>query len=128
MLLLDTHAFVWLASDTSRLSGTAKEIIQTECESLFVSGISGLEIALAAKRNRLILPVEPDVFIRKATVQHGVRHIPVTSEIGCLSASLPDIHDDPFDRLIIATAMFHGMSILSEDTTFQQYPDIDVIW
>lgn len=128
MLLLDTHAFVWLASDTNKLSDAAKAAIQKESGSLFISGITGLEITLASKRNRLILPVDPNIFIRKAMLQHGIRQIPVTVEIGSISFSLPDIHNDPFDRIIIATAQFHESSIVSKDSIIQQYPGIEVIW
>ena len=128
MLLLDTHAFIWLASDLDKLSDTAKDAIDRDGDSLFISGITGLEIALAAKRQRLILPVEPDVFVHKAMLQHGVRQIPVTVEIGCRAAALPDKHNDPFDRIILATADRHGMTIISKDSLFAKYPDITVIW
>ena len=128
MLLLDTHALVWLASDLDRLSDAARETIQEECDALFISGITGLEIALAAKRRRLILPVDPDVFIRKAMLQHGVRQIAVTTEIGCHAASLPDLHNDPFDRIILATAICHGMRIISKDSILPGYPGVEVVW
>ncbi|NQU39890.1 MAG: type II toxin-antitoxin system VapC family toxin [Lentisphaerae bacterium] len=128
MLLLDTHVFVWLASDARELSNRAKQAIEEECDSLFISGITGLEIALAAKRGRLILPVDAEMFIRRAVLQHGVRQIPVTAEIGCLAAALPDKHNDPFDRLIIASATRHGMKVVSKDGTFPKYPAIEVIW
>ena len=128
MLLLDTHTFVWLASDLDKLADAAQEAIDMEADSLFISGITGLEIALAAKRQRLILPTEPTEFIHKAMLQHDVRQIPVTVEIGCQAAALPDEHNDPFDRIIIATARHHGMTIISKDSMFAHYPEITVVW
>jgi PIN domain nuclease of toxin-antitoxin system len=128
MLLLDTQTFVWLASDLSELSGNARKVIAAERDSLFISGITGLEIGLAAKRKRLVLPVAPDAFVQKAMLQHGIRQIAVSAEIGCQAALLPDIHSDPFDRIIIATAVRHGMQLISKDRTIPQYPDVDVVW
>jgi len=128
MLLLDTHSFIWLASDTEKLSGKAREVIREESDALFLSGISGLEIALAVKRQRLELPTTPATFLKKALLHHGIRQIPVTAGIGCNSANLPDIHNDPFDRIIIATAQLYGMRVLSKDTVFARYPDIEVVW
>jgi dihydroorotase-like cyclic amidohydrolase len=63
-----------------------------------------LEIALAVKRGRLELPTDPEAFVRRGLTQHGVQELPVTAAIGCRAAGLPDIHNDPFDRIIIATA------------------------
>lgn len=78
MLLLDTHAFIWLASDLQKLSETAKTAIQDHAGQLLLSGISGLEIALAVKRGRLKLPVDPDTFIIRAISQHNIDEIPVS--------------------------------------------------
>jgi len=64
MLLMDTHAFVWLASNIRKLPGKVRQAIREEAGALFVSGISGLEMALAAKRGRLDLPTEAPAFIR----------------------------------------------------------------
>lgn len=128
MLLLDTHAFIWLASDLSHIPQAAREAIRADAGSLILSGISGLEIALAVKCGRLELPSSPDVFISRALDQHGIREIPVTTAIGCQAARLPDIHNDPFDRLIIATALHHRSRILSKDGLIARYPDIEVLW
>ena len=128
MLLLDTHAFIWLASDLSKIPMAAQETIRENAGDLLVSGISGLEIALAVKRGRLELPSHPDAFISRALDQHGIREIPVSTALGCQSARLPDIHNDPFDRIIIATAQAHRSKILSKDTLIARYPGIEVVW
>lgn len=128
MLLLDTHALVWLASDLRKLPKRAKSTVEEHAGALYISGISGLEIALAVKRGRLGLPVAPDVFVTRALAHHGITEIPVTSRIGCRSAALPDIHNDPFDRILIATAQEYKMTILSKDSQISRYPQIKVIW
>lgn len=128
MLLLDTHALVWLASDLSKLPTATRKILRAHAGDLLVSGISGLEIALAVKRGRLELPDHPEAYVSRALDQHGIREIPVTAAIGCRAAALPDVHNDPFDRIILATAQLHHAVILSKDGWMTRYPDIDVVW
>ena len=128
MLLLDTHAFVWLVSDQAQLPASAQAAIRANAGTLFLSGISGMEIGLAVKRGRLELPTDPEAFVQRGLVQHGVREIAVTAALGCRATRLPDIHNDPFDRIIIATAHAHRLDILSRDATIPQYPHIRVIW
>lgn len=128
MLLLDTHAFVWLASDLSKLPKTARVAIRDHAGELMLSGISGLEIALAVKRGRLELPGRPDEFVERALKYHGIREIPVSAALGCLAAQLPDIHNDPFDRIIIATAQQQRAKILTKDALIARYPGLEIIW
>jgi PIN domain nuclease of toxin-antitoxin system len=128
MLLLDTHAFVWLASDSTRLTQDAKQAIRTHADDLHLSSISALEIGLLVKRERLDLPVAPGAFIERALEQHGVEEVMVDREIALASVGLPDLHNDPFDRIIIATALAGGMSILTKDTVIPTYPGVKTIW
>lgn len=128
MLLLDTHVIVWLASAQKNLSLRVKQAIRQNAEELFISSISALEIAILVKRNRLRLPVGAGEFVERALKQHGIHEIPVDRQIAIASASLPDIHNDPFDRIILATALLNGMSILSKDRVIPQYRDMKVIW
>ena len=62
------------------------------------------------------------------TVQYHLLELPVTADIAAKAADLPEIHLDPFDRLIIATAMHHHAPIVTADTTIPSYPGIRVIW
>lgn len=128
MLLLDTHALVWLASIQKELSTRARRAILQYAGELYVSSISALEIAILVKRDRLSLPVTPAEFMDRALKQHGIHEVPVDRRIAILSAGLPDIHDDPFDRIIIATARLNDMMILSRDKVIPQYPEVRVIW
>lgn len=127
-MLLDTHAFIWLASDHSKLSAKAKASIQTNLEHLLVSSITALEIGILVKRKRLILPVEPEAFIEKAMDINGIHDIPVDRAIALGSSHLPPIHNDPFDRLIIATAHEHQCPIITKDKTIGAYPGVMTLW
>lgn len=128
MLLFDTHALVWLASTPKNLSDRARHAIRQHSDELYLSSISALEIAILAKRNRLSLPVAVEEFVDRALRQHGIHEIPLDRQIAIASTRLPDIHNDPFDRVIIATAQLNGMSILSKDQIIPQYPEVKVVW
>jgi PIN domain nuclease of toxin-antitoxin system len=128
MLLLDTHALVWLASDQRQLTPAGKVCIRQAAGRLFVSSISSLEIALLVKRGRLELPLAPQLFIEQSLRQHGIEEIPVDTAIAVACAALPDLHNDPFDRIIAATALARGLDVLSKDTMLPQYPGLTVVW
>ena len=128
MILLDTHAMIFLASDQDSLSATARQSILNNADGLYYSSISALEIALLVKRGRLLLPVSPFEFIQKAQNIHGLKQSPVSTEIALASADLPEFHKDPFDRIIIATAMLKNMPVLSMDAKFEKYSNLSVVW
>lgn len=128
MLLLDTHAFIWLASDRKQLPAATVREIKNAAEKLYISSISVLEIGMLVKRKRLSLPMPPADFVDTALSHHGVHEMTVDRAIALRSAELPDIHDDPFDRIIIATAMLHGMRIITRDTHISSYPGVHVTW
>lgn len=128
MLLLDTHALVWLASDQEQLSGRGKALIRDSAGRLFMSAISSLEIAILVKRSRLQLPLPPERFVVECLRHHGITEIPVDSTVAMAAAALPDIHNDPFDRIIAATAIVHRLELLSKDAVLPRYPGLHVAW
>jgi PIN domain nuclease of toxin-antitoxin system len=128
MLLLDTHALVWLASDREQLTPNGQAAIRGSAGQLFMSAISSLEIALLVKRHRLDLPLPPERFVAECLRHHGIAEIPVDSTIAMAAAALPDIHNDPFDRILAATAIIHRLDLLSKDTVLPQYPGLRVVW
>lgn len=128
MLLLDTHALVWLASDQNLLTEHGKTLIRQAAGRLFMSAISSLEIALLVKRNRLELPLRPEQFVAETLRHHGITEIPVDSTIAMAAAALPDIHNDPFDRILASTAIIHGLELLSKDAVLPRYVGLRVVW
>ena len=128
MILLDTHTFVWLASDPDKLSGPATEAIQKFQGRLLLSAVSTWEIALLCKRGRLMLPVSPEVFIEKAVARHGLHELPVTSGLTMAAVALPDLHNDPFDRILIAEALLQKCRIVTKDAVIPTYPGISAVW
>ena len=128
MLLLDTHALVWLASDRDQLTETGQAAVRRAAGRLFMSAISSLEIALLVKRSRLELPLPPEQFVAECLRHHGITEIPVDTPIAMAAAALPNIHNDPFDRILAATAIIHRLELLSKDTVLPQYPGLRIVW
>jgi PIN domain nuclease of toxin-antitoxin system len=128
MILLDTHAFVWMASAPEKLSSRAVDAIQRNREGLLVSLASCWEIALLHKRGRLWLPVSPERFLEKALTRHGIHEVPFARATILASVALPEVHRDPFDRILIAEALLRGCPIVTCDEVIASYPGVSVVW
>jgi PIN domain nuclease of toxin-antitoxin system len=128
VILLDTHVLVWMASDPDQLSQTAREAIHKFKGSLWISAVSAWEIALLYKRGRLLLPVSPGVFMQRAAARHGLHELPVTAGLALAAVALPDIHNDPFDRILIAEALERRCRIVTKDAVIPKYPGVSVVW
>ncbi len=128
MLLLDTCVLLWLAADPDQLSQTARKRIAAASESLFVSSISAFEIAIKHKRKKLRLPLDPGPWFHSALLELGVNEIEPGAEILVRSAALPDLHADPCDRIIVATALIQSCPCLTPDALIHRYPGVDAVW
>ena len=106
MILLDTHAALWLRSGDDRLGQVARAEIQEAWESdeVALSAISFWEMAMLRDKGRIGYPEEIGRW-RREQLDQGLIEIPVDGEIGIRAASLPDFHADPADRIIVATAL-----------------------
>jgi PIN domain nuclease of toxin-antitoxin system len=67
-------------------------------------------------------------YMDRALAHHRLSELPISREIVLHAVELPDIHNDPFDRILIATAQLNGMPLVSKDQTIARYPDIEVVW
>jgi PIN domain nuclease of toxin-antitoxin system len=128
MLLLDTHALIWLATDLTQLTETAKSAIRFHASELYVSSISSLEISLLTECGKLKWGRHPHSRFQQALKHHGINEVPINSSIAWKSGQLPFIHRDPFDRIIIATAQEHNMTILTKDRIIPTYPKVKAVW
>lgn len=128
MILLDTCTLLWLASDQKKLSSKAKKEIEKNAQSLFVSAITAFEIAIKCRNGKLELPLPSLYWFTEAVDFHGIREIPVTSSIAVSSVQLPPLHNDPCDRIIIATSQLNAMKIVTCDKLISQYENTEVIW
>jgi PIN domain nuclease of toxin-antitoxin system len=126
-LLLDTQAFLWWIGNSQDLSQTAKEAIADENSEVFFSVVSAWEIVIKAKLGKLPLPELPDVLIPKMLERHDFQTLPVTLQHTLKVYDLPDLHKDPFDRLLIAQALVDDLIFVSSDSLVKQYK-IGMLW
>ena len=126
-VLLDTHVFLWWITDDPRLSSRAREIIAEGANEIFLSAVSGWEIAIKAKLGRLRLPDDPERFIPEQLRLNAIETLPVQMSHALHVYKLPDHHRDPFDRLLIAQAQLEKLPVLTADPQISRYP-VKVIW
>ena len=120
-LLLDTCAVLRLANgEFGKFSRSAMNAMR-EADVLYVSPISEWEISLKWKQGGIELPVEPRMLMRKVIDAYSLSLIPLSEEVMFRATELPDIHKDPADRFIIATAMLGNMVVVTTDRRFPQY-------
>lgn len=119
-MLLDTCALLWLAHDQSRISMETLEKIDAE-PVVCIASITGFEIGLKYKAGKLHLPIPPGKWIREILSHHQIGVIDMNLEISVASTELPPIHRDPCDRFIIATALTHGLPVVTADKRFADY-------
>ena len=112
--LLDTHILLWAAADSPRLSPKAREIIGNSSNELFFSPISIWEIAIKSGLGRDDFTVNPGLF-RRGLLDNRYSELVINSLHAAATASLPDIHKDPFDRMLIAQSQTEGIALLSSD-------------
>ena len=125
-LLLDTHIWLWSLLDPDRLSGRARSQLTEPANTLALSPVSVWEALVLAEKGRVLLHPDPWSWIRTALTVRPVHAIPVTFEVAFGSRSIRLGHDDPADRFIAATAMVHGLTLVTADRWLLQCPDIKV--
>lgn len=121
-LLLDTSAFLWLAWDSPRLSSAARAAYQAPDAEVFLSAASVWEITVKHGLGKLPLPDAPDRLVPRLREAMGLRPLPISEEAALCVGRLPALHRDPFDRMLVAQAIAHGLVLLTSDAMLQQYP------
>lgn len=112
--LLDTHLLLWAAADSPKLSASARTIIENEDNELYFSAGSILEIAIKTALGKPEFQINSSLF-RRLLLDNGYQELPIDSRHAALTETLPDIHKDPFDRILIAQSQAEGITLLSAD-------------
>ena len=120
-LLLDTHALLWWKEGARKLGPRARRAIERDAATVRVSAVSAWEIAIKSRLGRLTLATPLHLWMPEGLERHGFLMLHVTVDHAVAVASLPDHHDDPFDRLLIAQARHEGLTILTSDAAFDDY-------
>ena len=126
-LLLDTHIWLWSLLDPDRLSGRARSELTEPANTLALSPVSVWEALVLAQKGRVLLHPDPWSWVRTALTVTPVREIPITFDVALGSRTVRLGHDDPADRFIVASAMVHGLTLVTADRSLLRCPDIRVL-
>jgi PIN domain nuclease of toxin-antitoxin system len=122
-LLLDTHLLLWAVSRSGRLSSPARQLIGDPDNELCFSIASIWEVAIKHGRGRQEFQVDPRL-LRSGLLDNLYHELPVTGEHAVAIASLPPLHRDPFDRMLVAQSIVEGITLLTADPLVAQYPGL----
>jgi PIN domain nuclease of toxin-antitoxin system len=120
-LLLDTQLLLWAAGQPERLSKAAHKLLNDPRNELIFSAASLWEIAIKSSLGREDFRVEPRL-LRRGLLDNGYAELPITSQHAVNIDSLPPLHKDPFDRLLLSQALSEGITLLTSDSTLTRYP------
>ena len=122
MIVLDTHALLWMDRNDPSLGKQSRSLIVAawRTSAVAVSAISFWEAAMLAQRGRISLPVTVETW-RTDLLQAGVQEIPLNGRIALMATSFQELHRDPADRFIVATAMSHGALLVTADSKILEW-------
>jgi PIN domain nuclease of toxin-antitoxin system len=130
LTLLDTHAWLWWVSEPHHLgSGARDRIAAAERDgAVCVSAISAWEVAMLVAKARLELTMSVDDLVATCERLPVMRFLPITARIAAASADLVNLHPDPADRFIVATARAHNAVLVTKDARLHAYEGIRAVW
>jgi len=126
-LLLDTCTFLWVVGGAKELSARTREAFADPGNEVLLSAASAWEVAVKHRLGRLPLPESPDTFVPSQRTAHGIGRLDVDEESALHLAKLPDLHRDPFDRMLVAQALVGGLTLVTPDDAIRQYP-VRTLW
>jgi len=128
LIVLDTHAWIWWVADPARLSSAARRAIE-KARVRGVCAISVWEVAVLIERGRLVLDREVTDWVRDALEMPGVELLPLTPEIALAAGGgVLELHGDPADRMIAATALAHRARLVTKDERLRALQTLDTVW
>ena len=124
-ILLDTHVWLWTQEAQERLGSKSQGMLLNEDNTLFISSVSSLEIARLAWGGRLTLAGKLRTWVPEALQALHAETIPITHEIALAAYELPgEFHRDPADRMLVATAVVHDLTLMTADDRILAYPHL----
>lgn len=120
-LLVDTHLLLWAAIGIKQVPPKARAWMSSPENELLFSVVSLWEIVIKSALNREDFQVDASV-LRRQLIDNGYQELPILSEHAVAVGTLPPIHKDPFDRMLIAQAIIEGVTLLTDDAVIARYP------
>ena len=127
MILLDTVSFLWIVNGSNNLSKKAKSTYLNKNNKVYLSSISVWEIIVKYKLGKIPLSHPPNEYIPKQRFTHDIETLPLEESDVLELESLPKIHNDPFDRMLICQAKAKNLTILTPDKIIKKYP-VKTVW
>lgn len=120
-ILLDTNAFLFWTAGAKKLSARARKVIENPRNEILLSSVSSWEIAIKHALGKLDLPQPPRKFVLSRLANHSIRGLAFEHSDALAVVDLPKLHDDPFDRALIAQALERDLSVVTADDRFEDY-------
>ena len=121
-LLLDTHIFLWYISDDKQLPANWNVILRDPANEVFLSVVSIWEASIKYRLGKLALPASPEIYLPEQRQRHMISSLSLEEAAARQLATLPSLHRDPFDRMLICQALEHGLTLVTIDTAIRAYP------
>jgi PIN domain nuclease of toxin-antitoxin system len=121
-LLLDTHICLWFISADAQLPAAWRDSIPDPRHEVFLSVVSVWEAMVKYAIGKLPLPSPPEEYLPTQRVQHQMTSLPLDEASVRRLATLPSVHRDPFDRMLVCQALAHGLTVVTVDPVFRAYP------
>lgn len=125
--LLDTCTLLWYFEGSTRIPEPLRDALTDPANEILASDVSVLEIVLKHSLGKIALPRPPSLLLPRLIERHLIEELPLTRQAIFRLESLPYHHRDPFDRLLIAQALEHGLQLATPDPLIRQY-DVDTRW
>lgn len=126
-ILLDTHVFLWAAVSDSRLSPRAKPVLASKDVQLWLSVASLWETTIKFQIGKLKLPTRVEDFIERQISETEIAILPISPNHVRTLSTIPLLHRDPFDRMLVAQSIAERLPLMSADKAISRYP-VEVIW
>jgi PIN domain nuclease of toxin-antitoxin system len=121
-LLLDTHVFLWHLNGSKALPADLRAAIQDPANTVFLSPVSIWEALVKYRLGKLPLPASPHIYLPEQRRRHRIETLPLDEPSVARVAGLPDLHRDPFDRMLVCQALEHGLTLATVDPAVRAYP------
>jgi PIN domain nuclease of toxin-antitoxin system len=120
-LLLDTHIFLWYVIDDPQLPAAHRDAIRNTSNEVYLSAACVWEAVIKYSLGKLPLPDAPASYMPKQRMAHNMAGLPIAEEVMVVLSTLPYLHRDPFDRILISQALHHGMTLVTVDDKIRPY-------
>lgn len=125
--LLDTCVALWYFNGSDAISAELKHTLRDRRHELYLSDVSVLEVVIKNRLGKLPMPQPPSRLLPPLARKHGLENLPLTATAIYRLELLPDLHRDPFDRLLIAQALTHHLTLVTPDPLIHGYP-VPIFW